>query len=518
MGEKYIRPLGKVCPRCGCTGTFGKNKEEFFVKKFGTRVAALGLCLAIGATLSIGALADVTANPSTHKVTVNGEASSVQGYNIDGSNYFKVRDLAEVLDLGVTWDAATSTVGIEKDGHYKADEKTLMVGNWAPATRERMQAVIDEYADSGRYVVFDFDNTSVIFDVEEALLVYQIENLRFKIAPDKLADVLETQIPDLNKSLGTSVDGVDVTCAKLVADIVSDYTWLYENYEGFEGDKDLAYIHATNQYQDFAAKLRYMYSAVGDTFDAAVSYPWVTYLFTGMTSQEVYDLAAESHKYWASYGRYATETWTSPVETPGQAGVITTSFTTGVTFTDELVDLYHTLMANGIDVYIISASFIDVIRAANDTMGYNIPDDHVYAMRNKMVDGVYTNEYDYDWGGEGLYAQTQAAGKSTVITNYIAPKYDGVGPLMVFGDSSGDWNMMTDWMEKGDTVLGVIFNRYRKTSDPIWNGSNEAAASIGDADARFVLQGRDENTGELRPSEYSIMLGSTDEVLVRPAS
>ena len=99
----------------------------------------------------------------------------------------------------------------------------------------------------------------------------------------------------------------------------------------------------------------------------------------------------------------------------------------------------------------------------------------------------------------------------------IDPNYDGAGPLMVFGDSAGDWNMMTDWMESGDTQLGVIFNRYRKTSDPIWQGSTEAAESIGNADARFVLQGRDENHGQLRPSEYSILLGETEEVLVRPA-
>jgi hypothetical protein len=501
-------------------GRRGKDKEEFFVKKFGTRVAALGLCLAIGATVSVGAFADVIANPSTHNVTVNGDASAATGYNIDGNNYYKLRDLAAELDLGVTWDAATSTVGIDKDGHYKVDDTTLMVGNWAPATRARIQAVIDANANQGKYVCFDFDNTSVIFDVEEALLIYQIENLRFNITPEQLPDVLATQIPDMDQSVGTSVDGVNVTCNTLSADIVSDYTWLYENYAGFGvGDKDLSYIHASNQYQDFAAKLRYMYSAVGDTFDSSVSYPWVTYLFTGMTPDEVYALATESHQYWASYGRYASETWTSPIELTGESGIITISFVTGVTFTDELVDLYQTLMANGIDVYIISASFIDVIRAANDCMGYNVPEDHVFAMRNVLTeDGVYTNAYDYDWGGEGMCAQTQGAGKSTTITNFIAPNYDGAGPLMVFGDSSGDWNMMTDWMESGDTQLGVIFNRYRKTSDPIWQGSNEAAESIGDADARFVLQGRDENTGELRPSEYSIMMGSDTEVLVRPAS
>ena len=106
-------------------------------------------------------------------------------------------------------------------------------------------------------MVFDFDNTSVIFDIQEALLIYQIENLQFKIDPADMEAVLETGIPDLNKSMGTSLDGKNITPATLVADITSDYEWIYANYEGFEGDKDLNYIHASNQYQDFAAKLRF---------------------------------------------------------------------------------------------------------------------------------------------------------------------------------------------------------------------------------------------------------------------
>ena len=212
--------------------------------------------------------------------------------------------------------------------------------------------------------------------------------------------------------------------------------------------------------EEFAAKLRFMYGNLGDYFDHAVSYPWVGYLFTGMTPDEVQKLAAASHQYWADYGRYAEETWTSPVELPGKTGIVSIDFITGLTFTDELKDLYATLQTNGIDVYIVSASPIDTVLAANETMGYNLPEDHVYAMRNKLgEDGRYINEYNYDWGGEGKYAQTQGEGKSTIITNFIAPQYDNAGPLMVFGDSAGDWNMMTDWMESGDTVLGVIFNR-----------------------------------------------------------
>ena len=483
-----------------------------------TKALALGLALTMGLSIP-AALAVNSLTPASTKIVVNGEKAAVEGYNIDnGNNYFKLRDFASALDIGLSWDKATDTATIDTNVHYKPSATQLISGNWAPTTRARIQAVIDANANQGRYVVFDFDNTSVIFDIQEALLIYQIENLVFHIDPADMAKVLETGIPDLNKPMGTSLDGKTITPASLVADISSDYKWIYDNYEGFKGDKDLDYIHASNQYQDFAAKLRFMYGNLGDYFDHAVSYPWVSYLFTGMTPAEVQELATASHQYWANYGRYAEETWTSPVELPGKTGVVSIDFITGLTFTDELKDLYATLMANGIDVYIVSASPIDTVLAANKSMGYNLPEDHVFAMRNKLDEnGVYINEYDYDWGGEGKYAQTQGEGKSTIITNFIAPQYNNVGPLMVFGDSSGDWNMMTDWMESGDTQLGVIFNRYRKPSDPIWQGSTEAAKSIGDPNARFVLQGRDENTGELRPTEYSIMLGESEEVLVRPA-
>lgn len=491
------------------------------MKNWNVKLLTLGMVFSLGLG-SAAALAAPAIAPSDTKVTVDGKSVSVDAYNIDnGNNYFKLRDLAGSLDFGLTFDQTANTAAIDTSAHYKPDPTELITGNWAPNTRARIQAVIDQNANQGRYVCFDFDNTSVIFDVQEALLVYQIENLVFKIDPEDMEAVLETGIPDLDKEMGKSLDGKTITPSTLVADLVRDYAWIHKNYEGFEGDKDLGYIHASNEYQDFSAKLRFMYNNLGDYFDHAVSYPWVTYLFTGMTPEEVQALATQSHQYWAGYGRYAEETWTSPIELPGESGIVSASYITGVTFTDELRDLYATLTANGIDVYIISASPIDTILAANACMGYGVPEDRVYAMRNKLgPDGRYINEYDYDWGGEGMYAQTQGEGKSTIITNFIAPKYDGAGPLMVFGDSAGDMYMMTDWMERGDTQLGVIFNRYRKpTSDPMtWEASNEAAGTIGDASARFVLQGRDENNGQLRPSEKSIMLGSTEEVLVRPAA
>lgn len=476
-----------------------------------SRILALFLALMMALTTTASA---VSVKSGTTKVMLDSKQLQAESYEIEGYNYFKLRDLLSALDIGVTFDAATNTAVIDPSAHYKASKTELLVGNWAPETRAAIQKVIDRNANKGKYVVFDFDNTTVINDVEEALLVYQIENLVFAIKPEELYDVLKTQIPDMNAAVGKNAAGQDVSCEQLAQDIVSDYKWLYANYEGLAGSKSLDEIHKSNQYLDFAAKLRYMYSAVGDTFDASVSYPWVTYLFAGMTPEEVRKLAGDSHRYWTSYGEFTEETWTSPAAAPGKAGVISTSYLTGITFTDEVVDLYQTLMANGIDVYVCSASFIDVILAAacDEYFGLNVPEDQVYAMQLKMKDGRYIAEYNYDFGGEGMYAQTQAAGKSTVIRNFILPKYNGAGPVMVFGDSAGDFNMMTDFPE---TELGVIFNRYRKTSDPIQALSVKAAETIGAENPEYVLQGRDNNIGQLLPTQYSRMLGSDELVLVR---
>ena len=60
---------------------------------------------------------------STHKVQVNGESVSPQAYNIDGYNYFKLRDVAYLLRgtasaFDVTWDSAKNAVNIVSGEDY----------------------------------------------------------------------------------------------------------------------------------------------------------------------------------------------------------------------------------------------------------------------------------------------------------------------------------------------------------------------------------------------------------------
>lgn len=398
--------------------------------------------------------------------------------------------------------------------------RALAENNWAPYTYLALVKLIvnngvlsNNYDHNCKpYAVFDFDNTTIINDIEEALLIYQLENLIFSFTPDNIVDVLETGIPDVNAYFNEAYNnkaGEKVTAAMVARDCANAYRYLYANYAGFHagGTTSLADIQKTEQYKEFTTKIRYLYEAINGTFDASVGYPWVTYLFTGMLPSEVQTLAEQSIDYWINYGNFNKITWSSPENYSSMAGVVSTSFKTGIAVPREMQDLHATLMGNGIEVYICSASFHDVILvfAANPKYGLNIPANNIFAMRlKKDKSGRYINEFDDN------YFQTQGKGKTQTINTFIRGKHQNIDPVFVAGDSAGDYNMLTDF---DGMQLGLIINRYK--NDAIQEISQIAASTIGNAAARYVLQGRDENKGTFRRSEKSILLGKTEEVLVR---
>ena len=96
------------------------------------------LCAAL--TLSLLPSAALAATPRPRQVVVSPQSLSVDGversaqkYNIDGSNYFKLRDLAYLLNgtesqFAVGWDGATSTVSITTGSAYAPNGGELQTG------------------------------------------------------------------------------------------------------------------------------------------------------------------------------------------------------------------------------------------------------------------------------------------------------------------------------------------------------------------------------------------------------
>ena len=85
----------------------------------------LGLVLGMALVTTTGAASVVLqATPSSHSVRVNGEYVDIQGYLIDGHNYYQLRDLGELLGFDVEWDANDHCVSIRTES-AKAGSSTL---------------------------------------------------------------------------------------------------------------------------------------------------------------------------------------------------------------------------------------------------------------------------------------------------------------------------------------------------------------------------------------------------------
>lgn len=371
------------------------------------------------------------------------------------------------------------------------------------------------------YAVFDFDNTTSILDVEEQLMIWQLDHLAFAVQSEQMEAVLRTGIPAEKLVLTYGADngsGRQVSIESAIKDAAAAYAKLYaQGAVTTAGKEQSSAVTSSPEYKEFTAKMRWLYDAISDTMDASVSYPWVTYWYTGMTPDEVYNLAYASHSFYGDPEKgqtWSKGTYVSPSDIQNEAGVVSVSYKLGITVSPELKELYKTLDDNGIDTWIDTASPVDVVRAAADY--FQIPGiDGIVGMTNKTdAQGRYINVYDYD-----LHAQTQGAGKSLTINKIIAPKYHGQGPVFAAMDSQGDFNFCTEY---ADTKAVLVINRGRSddaalcAAAAIWQKNNgiTLAEANKNGDTLYLLQGRNENTGTLWPSDQTQLLGKSENVIL----
>jgi hypothetical protein len=406
---------------------------------------------------------------------------------------------------------------------------------WAPLNAARIEAVIAQCGKDSPsydpahkpYAVFDWDNTSIMNDCQEALLMYQIENLAFNFTDKEFSRVLRQDLPGgpINPGSGyATVDGKPVSLQDLADDIAADYAWLRTEQTRIRLDDEMRQtphvgsnpawqrestaraldaIRKSAQFEDFRAKLCFMYDAICDVCSIEVGYKWVIYLLANYSPAEIAALAQASNDQGLGDGLRKIQ-YISPRELPGKAGVVATTHFHGLRIHEEMRALMHALRAAGFDVYVSTASLDDVVRvfAGHPNYGYGVPPENVIGLRLDLENGKYLARYrkgwHFNWG----------PGKTVGIQNELVSK-KGYGPAIVFGDSDGDAWMLRDF---ADTRLAVIVNRLKKGEIGI--DSQKAAAAIGQPDARFVLQGRDERTGIMIPDEKTVKYGQTEKRLL----
>ncbi len=72
----------------------------------------------VGGEMTTGDGSEKAPVPNTSLIMKDGVQIPLEAYTIDGNTYFKLRDLAQAFNIGITWDNATKTIGIDTTAGY----------------------------------------------------------------------------------------------------------------------------------------------------------------------------------------------------------------------------------------------------------------------------------------------------------------------------------------------------------------------------------------------------------------
>jgi len=371
----------------------------------------------------------------------------------------------------------------------------LPPGNWHEPVRTRLQQTIDRHAgDTDAYAVFDFDNTCAIGDCEHAALGYLIDNLAFAFSPDELPALFLEGMPDPDRPLEPGKP------AATARNVVADCADLYRELLEMKPRRPLGEVRRTDAFAAFAAKMRYLRKRISRTFGSGFGYQWSKRFYCRMTSERIRDTVRAALDAASADGRFRRCVWRTPASRMGRSGCVEVPMFLGFSVPQEVKDLVKTLKESGIAVYIVSGSFQDAVLAGSDgRYGVAFPKENVFGihMRRDAEDrlvGWADDRFPLPW----------AAGKPDVIRSQIAVRHHGRAPILVAGDASGDYAMLTAF---DDMEAGLVFDTRPDADSPL--GRLIAAARAGKGDGRYLVQGRDETLPGLRQSSESILVPQT---------
>ncbi|MCB9476106.1 MAG: hypothetical protein H6685_04490 [Deltaproteobacteria bacterium] len=384
---------------------------------------------------------------------------------------------------------------------------------WNPRLKSALERLIAEYRvepsdfdpPDAPVAVFDFDNTTVFGDFGEQVFRHQVDRLVFGMTPEHFAK----RMPDNPRGITHVAEKFGGAAINdLAADIADAYAVLHGAYEGLGGGSSLEETRRLPEYPEFRAKFNLLFDALIETpgIGKIYAYPWSIQIFAGMTRRRLHEL---SHSVWehelrAPIGVIDLE---SPANLKSRSGVQRTRVLSGIRVVDETARLYRALRAAGFHVYIVTASFQEIITplAYEFEHPYFVGRDRVCGTRLMPAEHIdngppvddaaeatpvagpddewtFTDELDTRHG----YAVTYGPGKVQVIDSVI-----GRAPVLVAGDSDTDFEMLVEYPE---TRVRLLIDRGSRGSvmDDLFARADKGEAS-------YFRQTRDEKKGTFLP-------------------
>lgn len=109
-----------------------------------------------------------TAKPTTSKILVDGVSHSITAYNIDGYNYFRLWDLAELIPFELKWDASKNTIMIYSqipENAYKTETAYNVEDNAVSSSFPRWSSTVTTY------LIKNDDNTINVVEAKGEITV-----------------------------------------------------------------------------------------------------------------------------------------------------------------------------------------------------------------------------------------------------------------------------------------------------------------------------------------------------------
>lgn len=343
------------------------------------------------------------------------------------------------------------------------------------------------------YMVFDFDETCLMGDIEDHFFLFQLEGLHYQMSPQQFKNLIKLDqefyrpcLQEVNK----------VGLPDLVTDLIEAYAYLYDHFIKDRPDRTLEYLKALPIYQSFRAKAMVYYQAIHRMLKPLPGQNYPTYWFAGFTQNQIQALCQQMLT-WAGFYDAQPQAKAMTYQTHpawlGQSGAVQASFVKGLAPYPEIADLMAWAKQKQIDSFIVSASPACLVASIASLPPYALQTDYIFGMAHTWQGDRVLSKIEED------QPLTYQAGKSQVIQDYIAPDYQGQGPLAVFGDSMGDYHMLTHF---ADTQVSLLMNR--DLLDQTQTLVARARQQYGQAQARYLLQGRDQEKRRLRPSQETI--------------
>ena len=126
----------------------------------------------LGATLFGGAQAaadGILAQRSSAPFFLNGSPVEVETYLVHNNHFFKLRDIAKLVDFGVTWNAESGTVSIDTMTGYDGEYKVPITAEDTP--QETEPVILTAYHEQANAAVFDGVYTAEAYDALRECIV-----------------------------------------------------------------------------------------------------------------------------------------------------------------------------------------------------------------------------------------------------------------------------------------------------------------------------------------------------------